>query len=497
MIYSEESFDFVIIGGGTAGANRNLDPKIQVPGSVTQLFRDVEYDWSFNTVPQESLNERAINHPPGKVFGGSSATNAIGWNRDNMTRARLDIDYMDYKLYGKDGPIQTAISNFTMPLTRLLGATLKNLGHKATKDPISGEAVGAYSCPSFIDPRSATRSHAGVAYYDPVKSRPNLHLKENALVEKIVLEKLTDGSVIATESTFGSPALLELSGIGDPALLTSLGIDVVIPNLNVGENLQNHVMTTVTAEVLNPDDSLDSLGDPAKLATAIEAYTTHQTGPLSAGFSATSYLPPTPTPLPRLANPIPPPRHHPPLPDRHPALTQRRRRRDLPRLLPSGTNLISLVPALMHPLSRGTVHITSASPTVYPAINPNYLSHPLDLELFARGLLYCSTVLAPQSLAALLKEGGKGMPERRLATLAEARAYARERAGTMFHPCGTCAMMPREGGAVVGERLVVHGARNLRVVDASVFPVIVKGPVTSSVFAVAERAADLVRGELG
>ncbi|KAF2501630.1 choline dehydrogenase [Lophium mytilinum] len=594
MATSEESFDFIIIGGGTAGLvianrlselphlqiliveageNRNSDPKIQVPGYVTQLFGDPKYDWSFNTVPQKSLNGRVINHPRGKVLGGSSAINAMstvypsqkmfdlwtelgntGWDRNTMApyykkfqtfhqpsaelAKELDIDYMDYALYGKDGPVQTAISSFTMPLTRLLGATLKALGHKATKDPISGEAVGAYSCPSYIDPRTATRSHAGVAYYEPVKSRPNLHLKENALVEKIVFEKPTDGLVIATgvqytingirhishasrevilcAGAFGSPALLELSGIGDPALLTSLNIPVVIANPNVGENLQDHVMTTLTAEVLNPSDSLDSLRDPTKLAEAIAAYTTHRSGPLSAGFSAMAYLPVpgdaatlaslVSTHLTNAPDPLPGPQR---LQAQHLASTLLSPTPDsmlslsaaaveiFPIHSPSGTNSISLVPALMHPLSRGTVHVVSPSPSNPPQINPRYLSHPLDLDVFARHLLFCNSLFSSQPLTSMLKEGGKRTPQQGLQTLEEAKAYARERAVTQFHPCGTCAMMPLARGGVVGEKLVVHGTGNLRVCDASVFPIVPKGPVTSSVYAVAERGADLVREDLG
>jgi choline dehydrogenase-like flavoprotein len=190
---------------------------------------------------------------------------------------------------------------------------MKSLKYKATKDPISGQTIGAFICPNCVDPSSGTRSHTGVAYYEPVSSRPNLHLKENARVEKINLSKATDGTIVATgvryqingeskvsyakrevilsSGAFGSPAILELSGVGEQKLRSSLGIEVVISKSNVGENLQDHPMSLLSAEVVDENDSLDSLRDPKKLGEAIRLYTEQQTGPLATGFNSVAFLP--------------------------------------------------------------------------------------------------------------------------------------------------------------------------------------------------------------
>jgi choline dehydrogenase-like flavoprotein len=164
---------------------------------------------------------------------------------------------------------------------------------------------------------------------------------------------------------------------------------------------------------------------------------------------------------------------------------------------PQGVNLMSVALALVHPFSRGSIHIQSADPTKAPKIDPKYLSHPLDLEVFARHLLYINRIIDTEPLASMLKPDGKStLPNGRLRTLDEAKEWAKEKSATQWHACGTCAMMPKELGGVVNDRLVVHGTKNLRVVDASIFPILPKGPITSSVYAVAERAADIIKEDL-
>lgn len=159
-------------------------------------------------------------------------------------------------------------------------------------------------------------------------------------------------------------------------------------------------------------------------------------------------------------------------------------------------NFVSFLVALAHPYSRGTVHIASASPSTPPKIDPRYLSHPLDLEILARHIRYIPTIAKTEPLASFVKEGGKRLPEGMdISTLDAAKEHVRRNLITNNHPCGTCAMLPQEKGGVVDENLRVYGVRNLRVVDASVFPMIPRGNIQSSVYAVAERAADLIKGE--
>ena len=164
-------------------------------------------------------------------------------------------------------------------------------------------------------------------------------------------------------------------------------------------------------------------------------------------------------------------------------------------------NFITIMVGLNHPYSRGSV--TTPGPedaTKPPIIDPAYLSHPLDLEILARGTQFISTIASQPAFAALLKPAGEGvtLPEyydREINDLETAKRIVKDRLWTTYHPSCTCAMLPRESGGVVDDRLRVHGTRGLRVVDASVFPMIPMGNIQSSVYAVAERAADFVKAD--
>ena len=454
----------------------------------------------------------------------------------------LSMDYLDSHLHGNEGPIQTSIPDYYLLPQKLWIDSWKKLGLRVSKDPISGQAVGAFTCPSYIDPKSATRSHAGNAYYEPVSSRSNLHLKVNAMVEKILLSKSADGSVIATgvqykvdgqikiahaekevilsAGAFGSPAILELSGIGDEALLSHLGIDVVLFNPNVGENLQDHPTTIMSVEALDNSDSLDSLREPERLQEAIRQYTEEKTGPFSMAFNAMAYLPligllesADKNSLENLVSSL--------TDNKTREISDAQRIQQdytlsllldpndsicyltaapaefFPVLAPQGINTVSMVSTLLHPLSRGSTHIQSNDPTKHPRIDPKYLSHPLDLEVFARMILLQRKIVSLQPLASRLKSNGRTNPPNGLPkTIEEAKSWARESTIGQYHPSGTCSMMPKELGGVVDERLVVYGTKNLRIVDASIFPMIPKGPITSTVYAVAERASDIIREDL-
>lgn len=161
---------------------------------------------------------------------------------------------------------------------------------------------------------------------------------------------------------------------------------------------------------------------------------------------------------------------------------------------------IVLSPCSTRSLSRGSVHINSSDPTAHPTIDPAYFTHPLDLDMMARATLHILTFTTIEPLKSVLRRdahgglvgsqaGGK-LPS----TLEEAKDFVRANTATEYHPVGTCAMLPREKGGVVDSELRVYGTRNVRVVDASVFPTHVQGNIVSLVYAVAEKGADIVRG---
>lgn len=161
----------------------------------------------------------------------------------------------------------------------------------------------------------------------------------------------------------------------------------------------------------------------------------------------------------------------------------------------SEKNYITVMTVNNHPFSRGIVHIRSADPKEKPIFDPRYLSHPLDLEILARHTQYLENVVKTEPFASLLKPGSR-LPEGADATTLDgAKELVKERLLSTFHPAGTCAMMPVGLGGVVNDRLKVHGTRNLRVVDASIFPMEPLGNIQATVYAVAEKAADLIKAD--
>jgi choline dehydrogenase-like flavoprotein len=461
---------------------------------------------------------------------------------DHELEQELGIDYMDYNLYGKDGPVQTSISDYNTHYAKTWSKTFESLNGKTTTDPISGKAIGAFACPNYIDPISKTRSHAGVAYYKPISGRSNLHLIENALVEKIIfspgssepyeaagVQYAVNGErhvarankeVVLSAGAFGSPTILELSGIGDENLLKSFGIEVVVPNSNVGENLQDHPMFMMSLEAAKDSDSWDSMSDPALLGEALRLLQEKKPGPLSGGLNAMAFMPVIgamssedrekfKTDVSDLINDG--------MRNENEAQKIKSKRVEsilldptdstaylsaapagfIPEMAAQGIKCLSLVGALVHPLSRGFCHIQSKDPQAAPMIDPKYLSHPLDLEAFAHHALQMSKMSSVEPLASMFKpEGKSNMPGGVLSNIDEAKIWAKEAASTQFHPTSTCAMMSKELGGVVNERLIVYGTTNLRVVDASIFPMVPKGPITSTVYAMAERASDMIKEDL-
>ncbi|KAK7751530.1 hypothetical protein SLS62_006480 [Diatrype stigma] len=550
---------------------------------------------------QSTLYNKTITIPHGRALGGSSAINGQafvatskvnvdgwgelgnpGWNWETLgpyfkkshTLAvppsnaalyeHLHLDYIDPNISGTDGPIKASFpDSIDNPLPKAWIETLHALGHKATGDPFSGNIIGAYTNAACIDPETRQRSYAASAYWKPIQDRTNLTVVTGAHVQKILLQgsppdvvavgaqyvhkgetktASAKQEVILSAGALYSPKLLELSGIGDPDLLASLGIPTVIPNKYVGENLQDHPMTGLSFEVRDGVETIDDLlrRDPAALEKAMAQYTDSKSGPLAVGgIFSYAFLPlqdaatNLPEPLLNLSSyPADDAAHN-----THPHPLEPAQAAYYDRLLHnpnestagfftyaaqgnfgsgSGSSLMqsnfqpgsyySVAVCLLQPLSRGSAHIRSADPAAPARVDPRYLSHPLDLELFARHMTYIATIVDTEPLKSLLKparQGGRrnaaAAAAADLADVAAMREYVRRTTLSSWHPTSTCAMLPGPeagGRGVVDARLRVHGARNLRVVDASVFPVTTRGNPMATVYAVAERAADLVKEDL-
>lgn len=529
---------------------------------------------------QVGLKGRTIRHPQGRALGGSSAINnqayiapseaginawaKLGnphwdWSTlasyyrkfntltlpDKETQDHLGLDWVDAQVRGTSGPIQASFPGVIQdPLAKAWVDTFKALHYGITGDPYSGKATGGYSNPSTVDPTSKTRSYAASAYYAPVSERTNLHVVTSALVSKILLEKKGDGvtargvlvtlkdnaqeimarvEVILAAGAFQSPKLLELSGVGNSSLLESHGISVIINNPNVGENLQDHLMTGISYEVKEGVFTGDALmrQEPEAIQGAMQLYTEHKVGPFCAGgIGSHAFMPMVDfltddgkKELQLL------------LEKRSPNAKEEVQYELIRSIIESADegsgalfmflaqvnlhaspeakdfvqnlqpgSFLSLGATQAHPFSRGSVHISSADATQAPTIDPRYFSDPLDVEILSRHVQFLEKVAETQPLASFLKPGGKrNHPTAYIKDLDAAKDYTQTTAFSNYHPSGTCAMMAKEHGGVVDERLLVHGTSNLRIVDSSIMPLIPRGNIQSTVYAVAERAADLIK----
>ena len=601
-----DSYDIIICGGGTAGCvlaarltedpdvtvlmleageNANDDFRISTPG-LFPLLIDSERDWQFMTEPSPGLNGRKIGQPRGKCIGGSSAINLLGlihpskagmdawaelgnpgWDWDSLApyyrkferhcppskevESALGLNYLDPKVKGTDGPICSSYPTALDPLQKAWTDTWKGLQQWYTGDPLTGVNSGGYIAPAAIDPKAGTRCHAGTAYYAPAAGRSNLHVKTEALIEKVEFKVGSQNPVVATGVTFiladghrytakakkevilsagafASPAILERSGVGSKSFCEDLGIESVLDIPNVGENLQDHLFGGPSFEVKDGVMTADVMRDPAVAGKLMEMYQTSHSGPLAGAcapcFASTSLV------------------------DSVTSLNFRQHEDDLRALLdkyvPLGTsdphdrfirsvlespseaslsicflpvqfhgekeqtkeafnitepeNYVSILPALAHPFSRGSVHIQSKDANVYPKINPRYLEHKLDVEIMARHLMQVEVLAETEPLKSFLKPGGRRLPDGYDAsTLDRAKNSARAACSSNYHPSGTCAMKSKELGGVLDASLKVYGSKNVRVCDASIFPIQVRGNIMSSVYAVAEKGADIIKEALG
>ncbi|PWY69652.1 glucose-methanol-choline oxidoreductase-like protein [Aspergillus sclerotioniger CBS 115572] len=471
-------------------------------------------------------------------------------------RQELGLEYVDKSVNGTDGPIQASFPDAVLdPIANAWVESLRGLGYPMSTDPFSGVAYGGYTNAATIDPVKKTRSFSANVYYLPAKDRTNLHVVTGALVQKVLLEVVPDGDAKATgvkyakdnsvftvtalrevilcAGAFNSPKLLELSGIGSRTILESFNLPVIIDNPSVGENLQDHVLAGLSFEVEDFINTKDDLMRrvPEVLGAAMESYHARQFGPFTIGGNYSSALLPLPdfsdpttgsdelatvlaTTVPDSSDPfaadlasfvrslLENPREATGGYFTYPAQSDFKgsgaAMRTIQSKLPE--NYITICVSLMHPLSRGTCHISSADPADHPIIDPRYLTHPADLEMLARHTRFIDAIAASQPLASKLKPGGKrlGSPDDlRKISLDDVKEYVKCAGKSTFHPTSTCAMMPREKGGVVDSRLRVWGTNGLRIVDASVIPIVPRGNTQSAVYAIAERAADLIKEDLG
>ena len=526
-----ETFDYIVVGAGTAGCvlahrlsarsrNRVLvleaggsDRRfwIRVPIGYGRTYNDPRVNWMYETEPDPGLNGARSFWPRGKVLGGSGSINAMVYVRgqpadfDNWAAcgnpgwswADVRPVFESFENHANGGPgllRVTDVNPMAHPLCRAYIQACEMLGYRYTPD-FNGEqpeGVGIYPTTT----RGGFRESTVSAYLRPALARANLALKLGAQVRHIEFEgQRASGvsylwrgimhraqaarAVILSAGSINSPQLLQLSGIGDPALLSRFSIQVRHAAAAVGQNLQDHlgINYVYRSRVPTLNNALYPLR--GKIRAGIE-YLLSRRGPLSMSVNqAGGFIRSSPDkPVPDLQLYF------------NPASYTSTRTRDRRLMNPDAFPGFLLSFNSCRPTSRGHLAIRSADPDMPPAIFPNYLSTEPDLEEVRIGARLLRRIAATPPLAALIES--ELQPGTQLQTDEELLQDFRQRAGSVFHPVGTCAMGNDPGRAVVDARLRVHGIAALRVVDASIFPSLTSGNINAPVTMVAERAAAMI-----
>ncbi|KAI8931654.1 hypothetical protein NX059_011303 [Plenodomus lindquistii] len=529
-----------------AGPDGRQEPGITVPGRKGSTLGG-KYDWNFTTVAQPGANNRVFAQNRGKVLGGSSALNLMtwdrtsvdelnaweeklgntGWNWNSLYAAMLKAEtFQPSPLYGeegvgKTGPIGTLINRIYPKHQSTWIPTLENLGLPENKESLNGHPIGVSTQPSNVNP-DYTRSYAPEYLKKIAKS--NLALKLEARVAKVNFEGTTavgvtleDGSVISARrevilsaGSFQTPGLLEMSGIGDSELLEQLSIPVVKHLPTVGENLQDHIRIQTSFQ-LKPDfPSFDLLKNTTQAAIELVLYTAGLPSLYDYTASGYAYFPWT-TVSSSTASELRA------LVENDGTLTSAVDKlkksyftsTSIPQLecifsdgytgvkgYPAATSPLfgigtfALIGVVQHPLSKGNVHITSRNINDKPLINPNYLSHPYDLKAAAKLAKFLRTIANQDPMRGVWETEYE--PGEAVQTDADWESYAKANTLSIYHPIGTCALLPEVDGGVVDTNLMVYGTTGLRIVDASIIPLLPSAHIQTLVYGIAEKAAEMI-----
>ena len=459
---------------------------------------------------------------------------------DPMDPSNKERGFMPFveAFHGTEGPIHTSFNEWRVPFEdNFMHACDEVAGIKQRpKDPWSGDHIGFYSSLGAVNraTQKGTRSYAASGYLAPNLGRTNLKVLTEALACNVILKdntaigvKFTHGGgthdvhakqdIIVCAGVYQTPQILELSGIGDPNILKTAGIQCLVANPGVGANFQDHAITAAVYELADGHTSFDSLHKPEIQEQMQKMYTETQAGGLAATSCCMGFLPysslvssseleqtcasiaqtPDQTPFQK--------RQYDQIITHLKSPTSGNLQivlvpatgdlevgyADQSRIFPApttGKDGITIAVCLQYPASRGTIHVTNSDPLTQPAIDPAFLTHPADVAVLAAGLEFVQRVAEAPQLASQIAKRLTPKPEVNVFDREEAAKATRKHVLSEYHPCGSCAM-----GVVVDERLRVKGVKGLRVVDASVFPNHISGNIMASVYAVAEKAADMIK----
>ncbi|PQA77052.1 choline dehydrogenase [Rhodoferax sp. TS-BS-61-7] len=532
-----ETFDYIIVGAGSAGcvlANRlTEDPEVSVllleagpgdksifihmPSAFAYPLANDKYNWYYHSEPEPFMNHRAMYCPRGRVLGGSSSINGMvyirghamdyeGWAsyaglenwsyadclpyfRKAETRAKGGDDYR-----GDSGPLHVSTGACKNPLYNAFIEAGQQAGYARTED-MNGyrqEGLG----PMDMTVHKGRRWSTAMAYLRPALTRPNLQVRTRALVARVSFApdtsppqatgvEVVNGhrtdhiqarrEVILCGGAINSPQLLQLSGIGNPDALRGLGIRVVAPLRGVGENLQDHLETYVQYACKEPITLYSAMNPIAKVKIGLEWMLKGTGLGATNHFESGGFI--------RSEAGV-----------QHPDLQY--------HFLPMAISYDGSAPASFHgfqahvgpmrPTSRGSVKIKSVSPKEAPRILFNYMATEQDRKEMRAGVRLTREIFRQQAFDRF--RGDAVSPKDNVQTDAEIDAHIREHAESALHPSCTCRMGSDEMAVTDGSGRV-HGVAGLRVVDASIMPDVVSGNLNAPTIMLAEKMADTIRNK--